>query len=234
MHCHFCTRVHLPANLARPHEVAGVQFHRTDGAGLFRTEFLFLESQQPPAKSAQIEAYTEVASALSGLDVRIRTLDLGPDKKPRFLAPRFEIEKIIDRVDFLSLGRNDLTQFMLAADRNATHLLTEEALLQPSLLRAIKMVVDAATEKDCPVCVCGEAAGDPMLACLLAGLGLRRLSMAPSRAARVRSILRRSRLSDLEDPAERALGNGSARKNTVLLQGFRRSSAYPGQVAFGR
>jgi phosphoenolpyruvate-protein phosphotransferase len=117
----------------------------------------------------------------------------------------FTIEDILEEADFLSLGTNDLTQFMLAADRNATAVMADYSILHPAVLRAIRQVVDAAAASGKPLSVCGEAAGDPVIASLLVGLGIRSLSMSPGLAARVRYQLRRSRLDTLAELASDAL-----------------------------
>lgn len=117
----------------------------------------------------------------------------------------FAINEILERADFVSIGTNDLTQFMLAADRNAAGLNDEDAVLQPSILRAIAQVTEAAQSQGRGVCVCGEAAGDPKIAALMVGMGIRELSMSPFRAARVRYLLHAVSVSDLERRAQKAL-----------------------------
>lgn len=117
----------------------------------------------------------------------------------------FTIDEIARQSDFVSIGTNDLTQFILAADRNALEVHEDYSPLHPAVLRAIRQVVEAANRHGKPVCVCGEAAADPATACLLVGLGVRELSMNPVAAPRVRQTLRETRLSDLETLAREAL-----------------------------
>jgi len=117
----------------------------------------------------------------------------------------FELEEILSLADFVSIGTNDLVQFMLAADRSATDLAGEDMMLHPSVLRAISRVVEAARGRGRSVSVCGEAAGDPRMACLLVGLGIRELSMSPLRAARVRTAICANSFGDLQTMARRAL-----------------------------
>ncbi len=112
-------------------------------------------------------------------------------------------------VAFISIGTNDLTQFILAADRDAADLLDEFSVLHPAVLRAIDLIVEEASSANLPVTVCGEAAGDPEIAPLLVGLGIRRLSMSPLRAARVRMTLRAYRLDAMEQVARDALESDS-------------------------
>jgi len=106
-------------------------------------------------------------------------------------AAVFEIDEILEHCDFVSIGTNDLTQFILAADRSAAELIADYSVFHPAVLRAIRTVVDAATSAARPVGLCGEAAGDPTSALIFTGLGIRQLSMSPALAARVRYAIRR-------------------------------------------
>jgi phosphoenolpyruvate-protein kinase (PTS system EI component) len=121
----------------------------------------------------------------------------------------FTIDEILATCDFISIGTNDLTQFMLAADRNALAMIDDYTVLHPAVLRAVQQVIDAANSAGKPATVCGEAAADPRVACLLVGLGARRLSMSPVSAARVRLALRNSHISSLEELARTALKSDS-------------------------
>lgn len=94
-------------------------------------------------------------------------------------------DRIIDEVDFLSIGTNDLTQYTMAADRMATDLAHLTDPWQPAVLQLVAMTAAAGKRADKPVGVCGEAASDPLLACVLVGMGITSLSMA---AASVRAV----------------------------------------------
>lgn len=89
----------------------------------------------------------------------------------------------------------------------------------PLVLRAIRQVIKAAAAKGRPVCVCGEEAGEPGFACLLAGLGARELSLSPGRAALVRQALRGVRCQDAEESAHEALGCSSPEEVRGLFAG---------------
>ncbi len=136
----------------------------------------------------------------------------------------FALDEILPQVSFISLGTNDLTQFMLAADRDAADLVDDYSLLHPSVLRAVSLVASRAGSVGCPVSVCGEAAGDPQLAPVLAGLGIRELSMSPARAAAVRHVLRELSLADARETARTLLACPS-------LQAVRQRLAAAGTVA---
>lgn len=100
-------------------------------------------------------------------------------------AAAFQGALILDEVDFVSIGTNDLAQYLFAADRHSTALAALNDPWQPALLRVIEMVTSAAARSNKPVGVCGEAAADPLLALILAGLGVSSLSMTPWALAEV-------------------------------------------------
>ncbi len=79
------TEITLLANIGRPEEIARIGEHHLNGAGLFRTEFLFLESHERPTFELQADIYDKMAKGLEGLPLVIRTFDLGGDKLPPFL-----------------------------------------------------------------------------------------------------------------------------------------------------
>jgi phosphotransferase system enzyme I (PtsI) len=100
-------------------------------------------------------------------------------------AAALQIELILAEVDFVSIGTNDLAQYVFAADRHSAPLAALNDPWQPALLRMIEMVTSAAARSNKPVGVCGEAAADPLLALVLAGLGVSSLSMTPWALAEV-------------------------------------------------
>ncbi|HEX4947480.1 MAG TPA: phosphoenolpyruvate--protein phosphotransferase [Blastocatellia bacterium] len=117
-----------------------------------------------------------------------------------FLADHFAREAA-----FFSLGTNDLTQYLLAVDRaneNVTDLFDS---LHPGVLRAIKLLTDAAHKAHIPVTVCGEMAANPAQALVLLGLGLFDLSMTPSAIPLIKRVIRAVDLSDVRKLAEHTL-----------------------------
>ena len=107
------------------------------------------------------------------------------------------------RVAFVSIGTNDLTQYVFAADRTNPALGVYRDALHPAMLRAIGGVVDAARAVGVPVAVCGELAGTVEGARMLAGLGVDELSMDPGSIDQVRLALAGSMMSDLKALAGR-------------------------------
>ena len=102
----------------------------------------------------------------------------------------YQAEELAKRVDFLSIGSNDLTQYLLAVDRNNPRVADLYDELHPAVLRAIKMVSEAAKKFSCPVSVCGELAGNPLATILLVGMGIDTLSMSVGSLLRVKWVVR--------------------------------------------
>ncbi|GDY30906.1 phosphoenolpyruvate--protein phosphotransferase [Gandjariella thermophila] len=106
-------------------------------------------------------------------------------------AAALTAREIFDAVDFVSLGTNDLAQYLFAADRQAGAVAALNDPWQPALLRLIARVGEAAGEVGKPAGVCGEAAADPRLACVLVGLGVSSLSMNAAALTMVGATLAR-------------------------------------------
>ncbi|WP_134738684.1 phosphoenolpyruvate--protein phosphotransferase [Nocardioides sp. 503] len=117
------------------------------------------------------------------------------------LAPR-----MLEVVDFMSIGTNDLTQYTMAADRMATDLAHLTDPWQPAVLQLIAITAEAGRLAGKPVGVCGEAAADPLLACALVGMGVTSLSMAAAAVRQVGARLGTTTSEQCEDIAEAALG----------------------------
>jgi phosphotransferase system enzyme I (PtsI) len=113
------------------------------------------------------------------------------------------------RVKFFSIGSNDLIQYTLAADRTNEKVSHLYEPTHPAIIRLIKMTVDAAHAAGIWAGVCGEIAGDPMLAPLLIGLGVDELSAAPPVIAEVKYMIRRIKLTEAQALAEFALQSES-------------------------
>ena len=274
-------RIGLYANISRIDEAHLVLEYGLNGVGLFRSEFLFLDVEQPPDLDTQFAVYSAVAKTLNPCPVVIRTMDLGGDKIPNFnrtendLALRtgkrglafslaektmfrtqlqailraaqegdvrimfpmvmgvadlrkacnlvdevletehfakrppigamietpaavFDIQEIVKVVDFVSIGTNDLAHFILASDRQSQESSGVHSFLHPCVLRATEQVVRATLNQGVGLTVCGEAAGNPVAACLLVGMGVRDLSMNPFYAARVCHVLGQLNLEQME------------------------------------
>ena len=291
--------VRLHANIEIPDEAPEALTAGSDGVGLFRTEFLFLNRDDLPGEEEQFQVYRAVLKKMSPLPVVFRTLDLGADKMPRsdpeieaaietapqnpalglrairlcLAAPRlfarqarailraarfgrarillpmlsapaeltrardliaaaaeqafesesrarplppigamievpaavFVMRAFARRLDFFSVGSNDLIQYALAADRGEEKLADLCDPLHPAILRLLTLIVDNARRARKPLTVCGEIAGDPDLAAMLAAMGIRDLSMNIFALAAVRARIRQIDAAALKKPLARLL-----------------------------
>jgi phosphotransferase system enzyme I (PtsI) len=304
--------VALLANIEKVDEVQLVRDHNAAGIGLFRTEYLYLNSARMPGEAEQALAYRTVAEAFAPAPVIIRTLDLGGDKPmagnphlfPKennpfmgFRAIRFCLEHtdifkeqlrailiasssgnvrimypmisgaeeltqanalleeckselrargtafdeklaagtmieipsaaatadiLARQCDFFSIGTNDLIQYLLAIDRVNDRIAHLYEPTHPAVLRTLKAVVDEARAAKIPVSVCGEMAGDPVLAPLLLGLGVDSLSMTPPLIPAVRYIVRAMSMKEARALAKAALDMSSAKEIQALCLKFYR------------
>jgi phosphotransferase system enzyme I (PtsP) len=110
------------------------------------------------------------------------------------------------RIDFVSVGTNDLTQYILAVDRNNAQVSDLYEVVHPSMLMAMKHIRESCSAANLPVSVCGELAGDPIGVLLLLGLGFDQLSMNSANIARIKYVIRQTKLEDLKRLADKALG----------------------------
>jgi phosphotransferase system enzyme I (PtsI) len=300
------TPIELFANIELPQDMPEVLEAGAEGVGLFRTEFMFLNRKELPGEEEQFEAYREVAKAMKGRPVVLRTLDLGADKalnngdsgaskpnpamglrairfclsepqmfltqlrailrasthgKVRILLPmlahaheidqtltlinqakaqldergqRYDQEIMIGgmieipaaalalpifmrRLNFLSIGTNDLIQYTLAIDRTDDSVAHLYDPLHPAVLTLVAGTIQTATRGGIPVAVCGEMAGDLMLTRLLLGLGLRNFSMHPSQLLPIKERILHTNLAEVQALAQRVLRASDPAKTRDLL-----------------
>ncbi len=298
------TLIELQANIELPQDVEKVREVGAAGVGLFRSEFLFLNRDDLPSEDEQFEAYREVADAMHGRPVTIRTLDLGADKsingagrqgpnpalglrairfclaepqmfltqlrailrasrhgKVRLLIPmlahaheveqalaavrharetlddqkipydrRIEIGGMIEvpaaalslsyfvsKLDFLSIGTNDLIQYTLAIDRTDDAVAHLYDPLHPAVLQLVAQTIRVANRAKTPVAVCGEMAGDLAMTRLLLGFGLRQFSMHPAQLLAIKQQVLRTRIEDVRTLAARVARAHDPDKARALL-----------------
>ncbi len=121
-------------------------------------------------------------------------------------------DEIAGTVDFISIGTNDLCQYIMAADRMIGELSDLLGHWQPALIRLVRDIVDGARAGATPVGVCGESASDPLFALVLVGLGVSSLSMSPTGVGLVRASLRAHTISECRRLAKLALDCGHPRQ----------------------
>src|SRR5271166_3575477 len=101
----------------------------------------------------------------------------------------YQLDELLDRVDFLSVGSNDLVQFLYAIDRGNPRVSNRFDAISPPVLRALKDIADKAREHHKPATVCGELASHPIGALALVAIGYRSLSLTPSAVGPVKAML---------------------------------------------
>ncbi|WKD00888.1 phosphoenolpyruvate--protein phosphotransferase [Borreliella americana] len=302
-------KVFLKANIGTPVDITYVNKYGVEGIGLFRTEFLYMRSLQPPTEDEQFETYKRVIETMEkkGI-VTIRTLDVGGDKeipylnfkkeenpflgfralrmykeyeeliqaqfnaifrashygKIRVMVPMLtiyeEIEtieyfvnnakinlksrglpfdenlevgcmievpsaaliasKLANKLKFFSIGTNDLTQYVLAVDRGNQKISNLYDKYNPAVLKLIKKVFDDGVSSGIDVSVCGELGGDDAGALLLVGLGFRSLSMIPSATLRIKYLLKKYTIMELEELANKALNSDSEQETLSYFDKF--------------
>ncbi|WP_137626412.1 phosphoenolpyruvate--protein phosphotransferase [Lactiplantibacillus pingfangensis] len=283
----------LASNIGTPDDMDGVLDAGSEAIGLFRSEFLYMNSSELPDEDTQFEAYKKVVEGMKGKPVIVRTMDIGGDKhldylplpeemnpflgyrairisldrddifrtqlrallrashygQLRIMFPMiatldefrqaksiFEEEKaklvkagtpvaddiklgimieipaaailadqFAKEVDFFSIGTNDLIQYSFAADRGNEHVSYLYQPYNPSLLRLIKHVIDAAHANGRIAGMCGEVAGDQVAVPLLMGLGLDEFSMSSTSVLKTRSLMKTIDTKEIAKLADKAL-----------------------------
>ncbi len=133
------------------------------------------QRQNPTAKNVKVGIMIEVPSVL------------------------FQLDELLQEVDFISVGTNDLYQFVFACDRSNPRLTDRYDVLSAPFLRLMKKIVDKATQYKVYCSVCGEMASNPLEAMALIGLGYRNLSVSGARYAEVKKMICSMRVEDVED-----------------------------------
>ncbi|CAN5850178.1 phosphoenolpyruvate-utilizing N-terminal domain-containing protein [soil metagenome] len=141
---------------------------------------------------------------------RVRAYGLTPGVMIEVPAAALLADRILEHVDFLSIGTNDLAQYTMAADRMSAELATLTDPWQPAVLALVAMAAKAGAAVGKPVGVCGEAAADPLLACVLTGLGVTSLSAASAAVRAVGAKLSTVTLEQCRDAADKVSGTASA------------------------
>ncbi len=176
---------------------------RAAAAGDGRLSVMFPLVATVEELDAALETVDAVADALDGEGIDYAVPELGvmiETPSAVFAAP-----ELAERVDFFSVGTNDLTQYVMAAARENENVTDLRDPCQPNVLRAIARAVEAAHENDAWIGMCGEMAGDPELTELLLGLGLDELSMSAVTVPEVKAAVRSVDTDEAADHASRAL-----------------------------
>lgn len=283
----------IAANIGTPDDVAAVNDDGGEAVGLFRSEFLYMDSSELPDEETQFKAYKKAVEDMHGKQVVVRTMDIGGDKhldylplpeemnpflgyrairislnQPDLFRPQLRAllrasafgniaimfpmigtvdefkraraiydeerqnllndgvkvadhidvgmmmevpaalliaDKLAKYADFFSIGTNDLIQYTFAADRGNEHVSYLYQPYNPSLLRLIKRVIDAAHAEGKWAGMCGEMAGDQVAVPLLMGMGLDEYSMSATSMLQTRSLMKRLDTKSTATLVEQAL-----------------------------
>ncbi|EMF0085598.1 phosphoenolpyruvate--protein phosphotransferase [Enterococcus hirae] len=297
----------LAANIGTPKDLVGVHNNGGEAVGLYRTEFLYMDSPDFPTEDDQYEAYKAVLEGMEGKPVVVRTMDIGGDKELPYLQLPHEMnpflgyralrislseqgdemfrtqmrallrasvhgnlrimfpmvatlkefraakaifedekqkllnegvevsdtiqvgimieipaaavlaDKFAKEVDFFSVGTNDLIQYTMAADRMNERVSYLYQPYNPSILRLIKNVIDAAHAEGKWAGMCGEMAGDQTAVPLLVGMGLDEFSMSATSILKTRSLMKRLDTTKMAELADRALKECDTMEDVVEL-----------------
>ncbi|TGD89943.1 phosphoenolpyruvate--protein phosphotransferase [Mycolicibacterium sp. CH28] len=186
-----------------------------------------IEALHPEVLDRQLDAIAAAAARTGNAPWVMAPMIATPDEAQRFadrarqrgLVPGVMIEipaaalladRILEHVEFLSIGTNDLAQYTMAADRMSAELATLTDPWQPGVLALVAHTARAGISANKPVGVCGEAAADPLLACVLTGLGVTSLSAAAAAVNGVGAKLASVTLQQCRDAAEAVLITASA------------------------
>jgi phosphotransferase system enzyme I (PtsP) len=146
----------------------------------------------------------------------------------------YQVAAIAKRVDFFSIGSNDLTQYLLAVDRNNARVAALYDALHPAVLRAIRQVADQAEQAGRPVSVCGEMAGDPAAALLLLGMGIKSLSMSSASLLRVKWAVRSFTAEEMRELLEEVWELEDSGAVRALMNRYLENAGLGGLVRAGR
>ncbi|WP_206483526.1 phosphoenolpyruvate--protein phosphotransferase [Thalassotalea sp. G2M2-11] len=124
----------------------------------------------------------------------------------------FQLEELASKVDFFSVGSNDLTQYLLAVDRNNSRVASLYSSYHPAVLRALNVIAKQARQFNVPLSLCGELASEPAGALLLLAMGYDKLSMNPHNIARIKWVIRHIEMTNAQKILQRVLTFSNAKQ----------------------
>ncbi|MBA3448296.1 MAG: phosphoenolpyruvate--protein phosphotransferase [Pseudaminobacter sp.] len=180
---------------------------------------------------------TEISRAREIIDREVRHLSRFAHHLPTSLklgamlevpSLLWQLDELMRAVDFVSVGSNDLFQFVMATDRGSSQLADRFDPLSVPFLRVLKQIADAGTRNHTPVTLCGELAGRPISAMALIGVGYRSISMSPASIGPVKAMLTELPLAELKSFLDDNLaGRAAALPMRALLQAFADDRSIP-------
>ncbi|MRX35218.1 phosphoenolpyruvate--protein phosphotransferase [Aminobacter sp. NyZ550] len=212
-----------------------------DRPGLLRTQIRALlkaaGGRELKVMLPMVTELGEIAQAREIIDREVRHLSRFAHHLPTSLklgamievpSLLWQLDELMQAVDFVSVGSNDLFQFVMAADRGNTQLADRFDTLSVPFLRVLKQIADAGLRNHTPVTLCGELAGKPISAMALLGLGYRSISMSPASIGPVKAMLTELPLGELTAFLDDNLAGPAARlPMRALLQAFADDRSIP-------
>ena len=212
-----------------------------DRPGLLRTQIRALlkaaGGRELKVMLPMVTELGEIAQAREIIDREVRHLSRFAHHLPTSLklgamievpSLLWQLDELMQAVDFVSVGSNDLFQFVMAADRGNTQLADRFDPLSVPFLRVLKQIADAGLRNHTPVTLCGELAGKPISAMVLLGLGYRSISMSPASIGPVKAMLTELPLAELTAFLDDNLsGPAASLPMRALLQAFADDRSIP-------
>ena len=212
-----------------------------DRPGLLRTQVRALlkaaGGRELKVMLPMVTELSEIAQAREIIDREVRHLSRFAHHLPTSLklgamievpALLWQLDELMQTVDFVSVGSNDLFQFVVAADRGNTQLADRFDPLSVPFMRVLKQIADAGLRNHTPVTLCGELAGKPISAMALLGLGYRSISMSPASIGPVKAMLTELPLGELKSFLDDNLSGPAANlPMRALLQAFADDRSIP-------
>ena len=146
----------------------------------------------------------------------------------------FQMKKIAPMIDFVSIGTNDLIQYLMAVDRNNSNVANLYESLHPAVLMAIKQVIDDAHKGGVPVSVCGEMAGDPLAVILLLGMSIDSLSTSGASLPQIKWVIRNFSQQEAKGLMEKAIEMRDSHVIKKLLTNTLEGKGLGGLIRAGR
>jgi phosphotransferase system, enzyme I, PtsP len=130
----------------------------------------------------------------------------------------WQLEELYEKVDFVSIGSNDLLQYLFASDRGHAQLSKRYDPISISVLRVLKKIITTAGDANIPVSLCGEIAGKPLEAMALLGLGLKNLSISPSNMGAIKSMVRSLNLEQITECMDNIFARNQYNIRDILIK----------------
>ncbi|MDX1585265.1 MAG: phosphoenolpyruvate--protein phosphotransferase [Balneolaceae bacterium] len=175
-----------------------------------------------------LEELTELKREIDSVQEKLQSEGKDTDEVPLGImvevpSVALKIDKFVEMVDFVSIGTNDLTQYVLAVDRGNELIADIYDQRHPAVWELIGKVADSANRHDKQVTVCGELASDPVASACMLGMGISDLSMAPSKIAQVKHLLISRSHAEMKTLAEEVLDCGTTGEVKNLFENWSES-----------